>query len=172
MAYDQVKLVVDVRMFLGGISEEDLADTTILYYGDLIDSNPKYTGDYPYILWKTTLCCIEYLKAQAIQGSVGNSTKSSTKEKVGDVQFDTSNEYNSIEDILNAWDSLYGDYLENPYKFGIIVDNTSVVLIGGVNQEQVDGFRGNKSTTSIYNPLPVTAFPKCSTYPYNRRKRK
>ena len=170
MAYDQTRLITEVRIFLGGISAEKLPDPVITFYGDSIDALPEHTGDYPYIFWKTTLCCIQYLKNAVVTGDTGS--KTSRKEKVGDVMVEQSDDYGSSNDVLKAYDDLYNDYLANPQKFGVVVDvkaeNTGNVIINGVNQETVDKYRNNTTTTSIYNPLPVTAFPKTSGVTWRR----
>lgn len=170
MAYNQCKLVSDVRMYLGGISEDKLPESVIIYWGDFFDANPDYTDKYPYILWKTTLCSLEYLKANTVITASTSSTRSTSKEKVGDVEINISDSYASTEEMMNAYDDLYKDYLDHPEKFGIVLSGTgNVVHIGGVYQEEVDNNRCNPNTTSIYNALPVTAFPKLSDTPYRRR---
>lgn len=157
MAYDQSKLIKDVRICLGGISEEKLPESIIVHFGDTIDADPEHTGDYPWIFWRTTLSCIDYLRANATTSS-SSSTKG-VKEKVGEVMVDTS--YSSAEDVVTAYDNLYDNYASNPEKFGVILPTIQPpVIINGVNQTTVNTFRENRNTTSIYNPLPVTAFPK------------
>ena len=169
MAYDQSKLITDVRICLGGISEEKLPDAIILHYGDLYDAIPEYTGDYPYIFWYTTLSCIDYLKAQATTSESSSAT--SKKEKVGDVQIDMG--YASASSIIDNLDDLYQDYLNNPEKFGVILEQvTPPVIINGVYTQEVDNYRENKNTTSIYNPLSVTSFPKCDPFYTNSRRRR
>ena len=169
MAYDQSKLIKDVRMFLGGVSEDKLPDNVIVYWGDFFDADPKYTGNYPFILWKTTLCTIQYLKA-AIVTSV-TATKSTTKEKVGDVAIDVTNDYGSPEEAMNSYDELYNDYSAHPEKFGIDTAGSSIVIINGVDAQEVSDIRTNTNTTSIYNPLPVTAFPKVTGIGEKRGRR-
>lgn len=161
MSYDQSKLIKDVRIYLGGVPEEILPESTIVYWGDFWDAPDQYEGNYPYILWKTTLCSIEYLKASVSTSSQSSAVKTTSKEKVGDVQVDYSTEAVSITDQVQVYDDLYKDYSDNPWKFGITpLEGSSVVHINGVNQEEVEKYRTNKNTTSIYNPLPATAFPK------------
>lgn len=167
MAYDQSRLIREVRIYLGGVGEEKLPESVIIHWGDFFDSDPRYADNYPYILWKTTLCCIEYLKANVVTSTTA--TKTSVKEKVGDVSKDITNDFGSSTDVVDNYDDLYKDYLENPWKFGIIIEQgSSVVHINGVDQEQVDKYRNNRNTTSIYNPLPVTAFPKVTGCPWRR----
>lgn len=172
MAYDQSKLIKDVRMYLGGVSEDDLPENVIIYWGDHFDSPERYTGDYPYILWNTTLCCINHLKTNLITAKTVN--KNTIKEKVGNVSVENTDDYGTTEDRIQAYDDLYDLYKSCPEKFGIVLPaNASIVLINGVNQQEVDTYRSNKNTTSVYNPLPVTAFPKSDPRtPYRRNGRR
>ena len=166
MAYDQAKLIKDVRLCLGGISEEKLPESVIIHFGDKIDADPDHTGDYPWIFWQTTLMCLDYLKADAIT-SDESSTKS-TKEKVGDVSKDIS--YSSSKDVVEAYEDLYRDYAANPEKFGVILTSPqSPVIINGVDAQEVCDYRTNPNTTSTYNALSVAAFPKITGRSNGRR---
>ena len=157
MAYDQSKLIKDVRICLGDISEEKLPESVIVHFGDIIDADPDHTGDYPWIFWRTTLSCIDYLRANATTSSESN-TKG-TKEKVGDVSKDV--QYSSAKEVVQAYDDLYDDYAANPAKFGVVLTTIQApVIINGVSAQEVCDNRTNPNTTSIYNPLSAAAFPK------------
>lgn len=160
MAYDSSKLIRDVRIYLGGVSDTLLPDNVITYWGDFFDTPDHYESNYPYILWKTTLCSIEYLKANKAT-STSSAAKSSRTEKVGDVSVTVTEDSSSESATAVSYDDLYEDYLNNPWKFGIkLPDGASYVLINGVDQQEVEEYRTNKNTTSIYNPLSVTQSPK------------
>lgn len=167
MAYDQAKLIHDVRIYLGGVSEIKLPESIIIYYGDFYDNNPTYTGLHPYILWKTTLSCLDYLRANTAT-STSNAAKSSRKEKIGDVEVTITEDSSSAASSYVSYDDLYDDYSANPWKFGITSDTGSVVIINGVDQATVDKYRNNVKTTSIFSPLPATAFPKVSGVTWSR----
>lgn len=166
MAYDQSKLITDVRICLGGISDTKLPESIIIHFADAIDADPDHTGDYPWIFWKSTLSSISYLKSNAITSSESN-TKS-TKEKVGDVSVDVS--YLSSKEVVASYDDLYNDYASNPEKFGVVlVTLQPPVLINGVNAQEVHDYRTNTKTTSTYNPLSSSAFPKVTGRASGRR---
>lgn len=167
MAYDQSKLIKDVRIYLGGVSDSKLPESTIIYWGDFWDANPRYESKYPYILWKTTLCCLDYLRANTATSN-NNAAKSSRKEKVGDVEVTITQDSSSSSSTAVSYDDLYDDYSSNPWKFGITEDVGNVVIINGVDQKIVDKYRNDQNTTSIYNPLPVTAFPKTTGNTWRR----
>jgi uncharacterized membrane protein len=167
MAYDQSKLVSDVRIYLGGVSEDKLPDATIVFYGDFYDADEEYTGKYPYILWRTTLACLDYLRAN-ITTSSSTTSKSSRKEKVGGVEVTVTTDTSAASVTTEAYDDLYQDYKDNPWKFGIKGVDTKLVIINGVDQDTVDKYRDDENTTSIYNPLPTTAFPKTSGQTWRR----
>lgn len=167
MAYNQSKLIKDVRVYLGGVSEEKLPEATIVYWGDFWDSNPKYVDKYPYILWKTTLCCLDYLRAFTATSN-NNAAKSSRKEKVGDVEVTITQDSSSASSTAVSYDDLYDDYSRNPWKFGIEDTVGNIVIVNGVDQATVDKYRNDEKTTSIYNPLPVTAFPKTTGNTWRR----
>tara|TARA_R110002167_G_scaffold15552_1_gene62027 strand:+ start:356 stop:886 length:531 start_codon:yes stop_codon:yes gene_type:complete len=167
MAYNTSKLIKDVRIYLGGVSETKLPESIIVYYGDFYDDNPKYTGKYPYILWKATLACLDYLMAYTAS-STSSAAKSSRKEKVGDVEVTVTEDSSSASATSVSYKSLYEDYSENPWKFGINDEIGSLVLINGVNQAEVDKYRNDQTTTSIYNPLPTIAFPKITGETWRR----
>lgn len=167
MAYDQSKLVNDVRIYLGGVSETKLPEGTIVFYGDFYDSDTKYTGKYPHILWRATLACLDYLRASTAT-STSNAAKSSRKEKVGDVEVTVTSDSSSTSATAVSYDDLYEDYSKNPWKFGIKDEVGSLVLINGVDQTTVDTYRDNPNTTNVYNPLPTTAFPKISGNTWRR----
>lgn len=165
MAYDQAKLISDVRICLGGISEPKLPESIIIHFGDLHDSNPDFTGDYPQIFWRTTLDCVQYLIANTATSSSSN--KAGVKEKVGNVTKEET--FTSTANVIGGYRDLYDYLLNNPDKFGVVLTNSpSVVLINGVNQAEVDKYRNNTETTSIYNPLSATAFPKVSGVTWRR----
>ena len=161
MAYDQAKLISDVRIYLGGISEDKLPDATIVFYGDFYDADEEYTGKYPHILWRTTLACLDYIRAN-ITTSSSSTSKSSRKEKVGGVEVTVTTDTSAASVTTKAYDDLYKDYEDNPWKFGIKGADTKLVIFNGVDQKIVDKYRDDENTTSIYNPLPTTAFPKTS----------
>tara|TARA_R110000851_G_scaffold20753_2_gene62559 strand:- start:132 stop:662 length:531 start_codon:yes stop_codon:yes gene_type:complete len=167
MAYDQAKLITNVRICLGGISTTKLPDNIITHFGDVYDADPDYTGDFPNIFWRTTLDSVQYLIANATTSST--SEQRATKEKVGNVTKEVS--YTDKSDIIDNYNELYDYFYSNPDKFGIILpaNSSGVVLINGVNQAEVDAYRNNTNNTSIFNPLPVTAFPKESGCTWRRR---
>ena len=169
MAYDQSKLIKDVRIYLGGVSTDKLAEATIIHYSDFYDANAKYTSKYPYILWKTTLASLDFLKA-ATASSTDNAAKTSRKEKVGDVEVTVSSDSSSSSATAVSYQDLYDDYVENPWKFGIeLTEGSSVVHINGVNAQEVNDYRTNTKTTSTYNPLSAAAFPKVTGVAAGRR---
>lgn len=166
MAYDQAKLIQDVRLCLGGISEEKLPESVIIHFADQIDSDTEHTGDYPWIFWKSTLTTLNYLKAAATTSDAGSAK--SIKEKVGNVSKDVS--YVTSKEIIEAYDALYDDYAASPEKFGVVITTPqSPVIINGVNAQEVDDYRNNRDTTSVYNALGVTAFPKHAATTNRRR---
>tara|TARA_R110000851_G_scaffold326320_1_gene494901 strand:- start:1603 stop:2127 length:525 start_codon:yes stop_codon:yes gene_type:complete len=166
MAYDQSKLIKDVRICLGNISEEKLPESVIVHFGDMVDSDPEHTGDYPWIFWRTTLSCLDYLKASATTSS--ESTTKGTKEKVGDVSIDM--QYITSKEVISAYDELYNDYASNPEKFGVTLTTVQPpVLINGVSAQEVENYRTNPNTTSTYNPLSAAAFPKATGRSNGRR---
>ena len=167
MAYNQSKLIKNVRIFLGGISTSKLPEDIIVHYGDDYDEDPAYTGDFPNIFWRTTLSSVKYLIANATTSSA--SEQRTTKEKVGNVSKEVS--YTDKSDIIDNYNDLYDYFFSNPEKFGITLPTNSsgVVLINGVNQAEVDAYRNNTNSTSIFNTLPVTAFPKESGCTWRRR---
>lgn len=172
MAYDPCKLVRDVRIYLGGVPESKLPETVIIHWGDFYDNPCYYENNYPYILWKTTLSCLDYLRAEKAT-SESSAAKSSRTEKVGDVQITISEDSSSESATAISYDDLYEDYLNNPWKFGIkLPDKASYVLINGVDQQEVEEYRTNQNTTSIYNPLSVTQFPKTTGQGATERRRK
>lgn len=166
MSYDQTKLILDVRICLGGISTTKLPDNIITHFADAIDADPDYTGNYPWIYWKSTLESIAYLRTNAITNS--ESGTRSAKEKVGDVTIDIA--YVGAKDIVGAYNDLYNDYASNPEKFGVILVKVQPpVLINGVDAQEVHDYRTNPKTTSTYNPLSASAFPKVTGVASGRR---
>ena len=166
MAYDPYELNKDVRIYLGGVEEDKLPETTVIHWGDFYDAQEDWTSNYPYILWQTTLSCIQYLKAAVATSTT--STKSSSKEKVGEVEVSVSNDYGSSEELMDAYDALYADFLDSPDKFGLKLEKGNIVHVGGVYKDEVDSNRSKRSIASVYDTLPVTAFPKQSRDIYNR----
>lgn len=163
MAYDQSKLIKEVRIYLGSITEDRLPESVITHYADMHDLNPTYTGKYPYILWKSTLSCLDYLKATTAVSS--NSNKYTKKEKVGEVEVTETQDNSSSGSLLGTYEDLYDDYAAHPEKFGITLTiATSPVIIGGVYTKEVEDNRRNTDITSIYNPLSVTSFPKRNNF--------
>jgi len=166
MAYNQSKLIKDVRICLGGISVEKLPEDIIVHFGDITDTDPAHIGDYPWIFWRTTLSVLDYLKAGATTSS--ESGTKGTKEKIGDVSIDV--QYTSSKEVIEAYDELYNDYAANPEKFGVILVTVQPpVLINGVSAQEVENYRTNPNTTSTYNPLSVAAFPKVTGRSTGRR---
>tara|TARA_R110000851_G_scaffold234198_1_gene386750 strand:+ start:203 stop:727 length:525 start_codon:yes stop_codon:yes gene_type:complete len=166
MAYDQSKLIKSVRICLGNISEEKLPESVIVHFGDMVDSDPEHTGEYAWIFWRTTLSCLDYLKASATTGN--ESTTKGTKEKVGDVSIDM--QYVASKEVIAAYDELYKDYAANPEKFGVTLTTVQPpVLINGVSTQEVENYRTNPNTTSTYNPLSASAFPKVTGMTTGRR---
>lgn len=155
MPYNTSKLVQEVRLYLGDVTTEKLPESVITHYGDLHDSNPNYTGKYEYILWKTTLSCIDYIRASATTSSTSSSAKYSRKEKVGDVEVTVTEDNTSGGSTTSALDSLYDEYENSPEKFGVILTSTTGPILTGTNYPNL---ALGKSTvvlsrgTTVYTP--------------------
>lgn len=152
MAYDQAKLISDVRLMLGGVDETTLPDEIIIRYGDIYDL--QYEGDYAYIWWKTTIACTNYLRINSITS--GSSASNKRTEKVGNTTITV--EAKSTEDILSGWDELLEYYKEHPEDFGIIPKEAGgYVLVGGIIKDNVDKLRCNKKYTSPFDTGSMTS---------------
>ena len=152
MAYDQVKLISDVRLMLGGVDETTLSDEIIIRYGDIYDI--QYEGDYAYIWWKTTIACTNYLRINSITS--GSSASDKRTEKVGNTTITI--EAKSTEDLLSGWDELLDYYKEHPEDFGIVPkDSGGYVLVGGIIKDKVDKLRCNKKYAAPFDTGKVTS---------------
>lgn len=125
MAYVQSTLISGVRLYLGDVDVNTLPDSVIIYFADIHDANPSYTGIQEAILWKTTLSCLDYLRASSTTSSGGTSAKYTRKEKVGDVEVTETTDNSSTSSTSNSYDDLYDLYYASPEKFGYIVTPVS-----------------------------------------------
>ncbi len=153
MAYDQAKLISDVRRRLGYIEETQLPDNVITDWGDHYDEiySPRYEEPYPYIYYYTTLSCVEYLRMQAITSGEGTGGKYT--EKVGGVQItEESSTY-----LLDIWEDLYNQLADDSESFGIFrKDKGGFVHIGGIYTDKVDSIRKDHSLLSPFDTGSVT----------------
>lgn len=155
MAYDQAKLISDVRRRLGYIDTTQLPDNVITDWGDHYDEiySPKYEEPYPYIYYYSTLSCVEYLRIQVITS--GEATRSKFTEKVGNVSI--TEESSSSESILNVWDDLYKLLADDPSSFGITTTEGGFVHIGGTDTCKVESIRKNSKLASPFDTGKVTS---------------
>ncbi|ATN93391.1 hypothetical protein [Pseudoalteromonas phage J2-1_QLiu-2017] len=148
MALDMSRLVQNVRMKLGGLEPTKLPTSVITYWADHYEAQPEYTGKFPWVYYKTTLACIDYLKINSITSGSANASK--TTRKVGDVSETIETSSSSGTSGLDVWDKLYDQLANDQASFGIVPDVSSgdsgggLVLIGGTNKKRVDAHRENK----------------------------
>lgn len=152
MAYDQTRLISDVRLMLGGVAETTLPDDIIIRYGDIYDL--QYDGEYSYIWWKTTIACTNYLKINSVTS--GSSSAGKRTEKVGNTTITV--ESSDSESTLSSWDDLLDYFREHPEDFGVIsTGGGGSVLVGGVIRKDVDNLRCNRKYTSPFDTGSITS---------------
>ncbi len=160
MAYSPTEIEKQVRVYLGGVEETLLPEAIIFTFADLHDANPAYTSKEPYILWKTVLSSLDYLRASTTTSSTGNSAKFTRKEKVGEVEITETQDNSSGSTSMTSFDALYKDYAASPEKFGIYPSATSAgststgaVVVTGTNAPNLALYRSVSTrarATSIY----------------------
>lgn len=141
MAYNNIRLISDVRLYLGGVEEAILPDPVITHFGTLHDTNPSYTGKQEAILWKTTLSCLDYLMASSTTAVGGTSAKYSRTEKVGDISVTETTDNSSTSSSSTSYSDLYALYEDSPEKFGYFITvptdgsgGTGLVWVTGTNK--------------------------------------
>ena len=155
MAYDQAKLISDVRRRLGYIDTTQLPDNVITDWGDHYDAiySPRYEDAYPYIYYYSTLSCVEYLRINSITS--GEATRSKFTEKVGGVTI--TEEASSSTSVLDIWDDLYDSLKDDPASFGILDAGGGFVHVGGVYRDKVESIRRDNNLASPFSTGKVTS---------------
>lgn len=148
MSYNQVQLLDEVRnLYLPDTPEQSLPDNVIIMIADKVNNDPRYSGDYPYIVWLTTLRCLDYLIARSTvqTGGSGSAEKSSRKEKSGDWEITVTQESSSTEGAVGVqgYKDLKALYLESPSLFGILPSENSgttmsTIMFGGVSKKEYE----------------------------------
>lgn len=160
-----------VRMLLGGITTEEISDTTIIFFWTKwkltydLDNHPE---KIPVALYNTVVDCVRWLIVQEV--SSGNSSIRERFEKIGDetISVKGGSSWESWKDFLD-WLELNPDYIDPSLAF-----NSSLVIIGGVRQNE---FFRVKNDPNSYNGFmeqgvsPTPAIPRQSAWPCDRYRR-
>ena len=148
------EIIDRIRMLLGGITQEDLPDATILFLlqkwkvvYDVVN-HPEF---WPLIVYNTTLDCIRWLIFQEVQSGASSITE--RLEKIGDetISQKGGSTFKSWQDMLD-WLLLNPEYIDPSLAF-----NASLVIIGGVRKDEF--FRVKNSPNSVNGFMEQGVFP-------------
>lgn len=166
--YDKAKLIADVRMMLGGICEDVLPSSVIIFYGDCHDNNPEYTGDYPYIWFKTTIDCIDWLIRKAILDGAGSKTSDERTEKVGDVSVTVKSTNSSDDTVIDNYQKLKEMFLKDPTCFGITPDSNGYIFIAGNSKSTYYELKSDKDAKGMWDELDPLGYERSRKDRLNR----
>lgn len=145
-----------VRQFLGGLPEEELPDSMILFFWNkwaIYYDVANHPERGPTALYNTVVDCVRWLIVQEVAN--GNSSVTERFEKIGDetISVKGGSTWKSWQDFLD-WLLLNPDYIDPSLPF-----NASLVIIGGVRKDRF--FAAKNNPNSINGFMEQGVYPSC-----------
>lgn len=148
------EIVLRIRQILGGISEEDLPDATILFFlnkWELSLQTATYPDRFPVAIYNTVLDCVRWLIFQEVQSGASSITE--RLEKIGDETISQKG-----GSTFKSWQDMLDWLLDNPdYVDPSLAFNASLVIIGGVRKDEF--FRVKNSPNSHNGFMEQGVYP-------------
>lgn len=138
-----------IRFWLGDIDESIISDETMNFIIQMvIDRDLNYTGCD--VIYYSTIEILRWLvRKQETGTSAGSGEIKSRKEKVGDIDVETTYDVGINSSGTGGWGSVLDDLLDNPNMIGCTITDTGEnnkagkVIVGGVSHEEYNRVNSN-----------------------------
>jgi hypothetical protein len=165
------QIIDRIRLLLGNISEEELPDAVILMFLEKWKYTmevEKYPDRWPLVIYNTMLDSVRWLIVQEV--SSGAAAIRERFEKIGDetISVKGGSTWETWKDFLD-WLEANPEYVDPSLQF-----NSSLVIIGGVRQDEFWRVKGNCNSYNGFmeqgvfptRAIPATSMPRARRSPW------